>query len=228
MSSSFSNVRPSILVRPKRVASAATLANSSHLEVEHERAEQRLQAKREVRMQREEQWGKKLWGNHEEKAQLASEERAAHEELMNRKRLDDEFHRAEQFKISQTNLQYEEAVRQAERARLDAKREYLARLRDDNYQLSQQRQQIKQEQRKEEIHFVNQFQNDQSAVLNKFGRHAVRKTQYDRKHLHSTFLAHSLSCVFVLLVSINPFVILLLSFHMIHFVHLVTLLHVAA
>ncbi len=76
MSSSFSNVRPSILLRPKKVASAAAISNSTHMQMEHEREEARLAAKRDARAQREQERGQRLWGDPEEKAHLAAQDRS--------------------------------------------------------------------------------------------------------------------------------------------------------
>jgi hypothetical protein len=132
--SSF-QARPSILLRKKKDPSSS-LSNNQHLELEHEREEAKLAAKRDLRQQREHVRGQQLWGTSADKAELAQKERAEHDaQLAARRRIED-AERQEHARLKQDMVQREADVRRAELAKIEAKREYLAQLRDDNYRVS--------------------------------------------------------------------------------------------
>ena len=162
-------IRPSILLRKKRDPSTV-LSNSQHLEFEHEREEARLQAKRELRAQREHVRGQQLWGSSSDKAELAARERAEHDALLDARRRLAERERAESQKLAHEMAQREQDVRQAELAKLEQKRAYLATLRDENNRLAEMRRQIEHNKRQEEK--VMAQQNAGATLLDKFGRHA--------------------------------------------------------
>lgn len=125
------HARPSILLRPKK-APGSTMNNSQHLEMEHAREEARLAAKREQRQQREHVRGQQLWGDASDKAELAAQNRADHDAQREARRRLADAERAQQQQLSQQMQQREAETRRAEMAKIEAKREYLARLREDN------------------------------------------------------------------------------------------------
>jgi hypothetical protein len=171
MSSAF-NVRPSILLRPRKVQSAAAINNDQHLTLEHEREEARLAAKRDLRAQREAERGAALWGSPAEKADLAARERRAHEDQMAARRAAEELEREDGARAHRELMHKEHALRAAEAAKLESKRAYLAQLKEDNYRLSQQRNDMARYAREEEKAEATRASQQPDGLLNKFGRHA--------------------------------------------------------
>ena len=166
--SSF-QARPSILLRKVKEPSSS-LSNNEHLQLEHDREEAKLAAKRELRQQREEHRGKQLWGDAAAKAELAAKERAEHDALLESRRRNQDLDRAEQDRLTQMMHQREADVRRAEMAKIEQKRAYLSQLRDDNHRLAEQRKNIKEYQREEEKALSQQHKG--ATILDKFGRHA--------------------------------------------------------
>lgn len=146
------------------------MSNHQHMELEHGREEARLAAKRDLRQQREQLRGQQLWGSASEKAELASRERAEHDALLASRREQAAAERAAHERLQAEMHARERDVRQAELAKVEAKREYLAQLRDENFRLAEQRRTMQQYQRAEEK-AVDQ-QNRGAGFLDKFGRHA--------------------------------------------------------
>lgn len=163
--------RPSILLRPKKVSSTAAVSNSQHMEMEHEREEAKLAAKRDLRQQREVARGQQLWGSPAEKAELARNERAEHDAQRDARRMAEDRARQDADRAHREMLAKEQETRRAELAKIEAKRQYLATLRDDNARLAEQRQSTAKYQREEEKAVAAQAAN-QPTFLSKFGRHA--------------------------------------------------------
>ena len=164
--------RPSILLRPKKAANPESAhVATQHLELEHQKEEARLNLKRDQRLAREHVRGQQLWGSASDKAELAAAERREHEAQRDARRRAEEAERAERARLQACMKHSEAASRRAELAKIEAKKEYLQQLRNDNYQLAEQRKHIAAHQREEEKTTAAQNAT-QPNFLSKFGRHA--------------------------------------------------------
>ncbi len=130
---SFQN-RSSILLRPRRVTATGVVVAST-LETEHGREEARVAAKREARLNREAQMAARVWGGPEERAQLAAKEKAVFDKHLEAKRLVDQHEREASQNLDNHVQDYLQQQRAAELAREAAKREYQAKLRDENFRV---------------------------------------------------------------------------------------------
>lgn len=123
LSMSSFQARPSILLRKKKDATSS-LSNEQHLEVEHEREEARLAAKRDARQQREHVRGQQLWGDKNDKAELAQKERAEHEKQFEARRAQQEAERAAHQRLQADMLQRDNDVRRAEEAKIEGQTQH--------------------------------------------------------------------------------------------------------
>jgi hypothetical protein len=131
---SFQN-RNSILLRPRRVTATGVVVAST-LESEHSREEARVNAKREARLNREATMAAKVWGSPEERAALAAKEKSVFDKHLEAKRLVDSHEKAASQSLDNHVADYLAQQRAAELAREAAKREYQAKLRDENFKVS--------------------------------------------------------------------------------------------
>jgi len=171
-----SNIRPSILLRPKKPSpdpsnTSVFIHTAGSARLEYEREQQSLEKKRQQRAQREHVRGQELWGDKQDKAELAARARAEHDRFIASRREVAERERADAMRVQQEALQREEQSRREEQARIEAKKAYLAQLRDENNRLAEQRRAAAAaEHQQDQARMKQHYQ--ESTFLDRFGRHA--------------------------------------------------------